>query len=69
LSFDGHVFEVATGGAVAEQDAVAVEEGDGGQHEAGKVGERLVNLLVETVALAAKDAVPVLHARVTPTRP
>ena len=35
----------------------------GGQHEVGQVGQALVNLLVQAVALAAEDAVPVLHAQ------
>src|SRR5665213_124768 len=60
---EGHVFQVAAGGAVAQQDAVAVYQGNRGQHEAGQVGQALVNLLVQAVALSAQNAVPVLHAK------
>src|ERR1017187_5104249 len=58
-----HVFKVAARWAVAQQDAVAVDKGDRGQHETGQVSEALVNLLVQAVALAAENTVPVLHAK------
>jgi len=60
--FHGHVFKVSAGWPIAQQDAVAVHEGDGGKHEVGEIDQALVNLLVKTISLAAEDAVPVFHA-------
>jgi hypothetical protein len=58
-----YVFKVAAGRAVAQENAVAVEQSDSGEHEVGQVSQTLVDLLMEPVALAVQDAVPVLHAK------
>ena len=58
-----HVFQIATGGTIAQQDTVTIQQSDCGQHEAGQVGQALVNLLVQSITLAAEDAIPVLHAQ------
>ena len=48
-------------GHIAQQDAVAVHDGERRQHERGKVGKALMNLLVQPVPLPSKNSVPVLH--------
>jgi hypothetical protein len=58
-----YVFKIASSGAVAKENAISVKQSDRGKHEVGQIGQTLVDLLMETVALAAEDAVPVLHAK------
>jgi len=56
-----HVFKIAARRSVAKQDAVAIHDGERGEHEAGEVDKALVDLLMQTAPLPAQDSIPVLH--------
>ena len=47
--------------AVSHEDANGVDHGERGAHEGGEIGDRGVDVLMEAIAPATENAVPIFH--------